>query len=246
MAFKTLQLVGTDSNESTTGASISADLTSLTGGLGATALEGDIVIVAFSYTSADNTDRDLAPTTTGYTELADLYFNDSFEAQTYVGYKIMGATPDTAVTIPANGDTGEPSTVAVHVWRNVDQTTPIDVTTTTATAGNTSIADPPSITPTTAGSVVLAIGGAASNSAYLSGVPSGYSNGVLTNATSGSALVNSVGIGSKAWTTGAEDPAVFSITGTDNGLGSWNAVTLALRPAELVNEVKSINGLSNV
>jgi hypothetical protein len=67
----------------------------------------------------------------------------------------MGSTPDTTITFSQTGNADNAGTASILVFRNVDTTTPIDVTTTTATAANTVLANPPAITPTTAGAWII-------------------------------------------------------------------------------------------
>jgi len=139
---KTASTVGTTSTWNTS-------LTDLTNG--ATLQENDIVVVYYGVSST--TDIDLSAT--GYTELADLFISDTYDANLFVGYKIMGSTPDTTITFSQTGSADNAGTAAILVFRNVDTTTPIDVTTTTATAANTVLANPPAITPTTAGAWII-------------------------------------------------------------------------------------------
>lgn len=209
------------------GANYSVPLTSLSGGIGSSPQEGDIVIVVsgFAQTSDDNP----GPITSGYTEVADLYISDTADTNASVSYKIVGATPDTSVEVGGSGSGTYGSATVVHVWRGVDQSNPMDVPVITATGSNGANIDSPSITPVTDGAVVLTCG----LSAHASGgstktVPSGYSNGVqaVSAATRNSLAV----IASKLWASGSEDPGAWT-GGTSQAFDSWAAVTLALRPA---------------
>jgi hypothetical protein len=232
--------VGGNTNSSATGAEVTIDLTSLSGGSDTSPSEGDIVVLAFHYWQDANTDYDLAPTTSGYTELADVHSSDAYDGDLYVGYKVMGSTPDTSVVIPSNPDVGRVTTSLVYVWRGVDQTTPIDVTTTSTAGSNSITADPPSITPTTPGALVLAIGGASadsSSSRSLTGAPTGYSG--FLNSVRESGETGSVAIAYKFWSgSGAEDPGAFT-HGTSSTNYSWCAATVALRPAGTDNSPSS-------
>ncbi len=219
------------------------DLTSLTGGSGSTALEDDIVVVFCNYATTGTADQNIEPTTTGYTELADLYSNDTVESQLYVGYKIMGSTPDTSVVFP-NLSLGRPIVASCQVWRGVDTTTPIDVTTTTATGINGGIPTPPAITPTTSGAEIIIVGANGTNAdSLITAISSGYSNQVISNNTS--SIWGSIASGSKSWTSGTETPGAYTGGGTLFS-SAWTAATVVLRPFVPVNEVKSINGVSNV
>lgn len=143
---------------------------------------------------------------------------------------------DTSVTTTAVGNLGAGRCVGVMVFRGVDNTTPMDVAATTAVGGNTGQADPPAITPSTSGAVIVAIGagvdstnGAAFTSSDLSNFQSPTATGGTYNGT--------VGMGSHAWSgSGSFDPAQFGggYTGTS---AAWAAATLALRPSGSISYV---------
>lgn len=189
--------------------------------------EGDIVVVATGFVGTANGNPGVG--TTGYTEEADLWANDTRDANFSVNWKIMGSTPDTVVSCNGSGSASNGSVCVVHVWRGVDQGTPMDSTVTSTTGTNASNPNSPSITPVTSGTVVISAGlgtMAAVDNAVTA--PTGYSNQADISVDPGSAAT--VGIASKAWTSGAEDPAAwtnFTTTTSD----SWAAITMALRPA---------------
>ena len=205
-------------------------LGSLTGGLAATPAANDLVILAYNITSGLTGNEDVTVVTSGYTELADLYADDLYDANLGVFWKIMGATPDTSVDVGPTGQADNGGAVAVHVWRGAHLTTPIDVTTTTATGTNSSLANPATITPVTLGAIILAIGG----SGHGDGTQT-FTHAVFGNlATAGVSDVydSTVGIASFAgWLSGAYDPAAFGYSTTDDTNNSWCAATVAIRPA---------------
>ena len=193
----------------------------------------DIVFVAVE--NASTVDRGagtLVPS--GYTaaHTAD-YRNDSNDSNFQVSYKVMGATPDTTVAIPASNATTAGVGYAIYCFRGVDTTTPQDVTTQVTGAINTGIANAPSITPVTAGAWIAAFGGAAvaagavfTNPAGMSTTTNHFRSATITSTT------NDANIGGAlytAWTSGAYDPAAFGGS-TSTNTGSWSAVTVALRP----------------
>lgn len=206
----------------------SVSLTGLTGGSGSAPQEGDIVVVAYNQGSTGDTN----PSIIGYTELADLHSSDSFKTNLGVYYKIMGETPDT--TFAPDGDpTPYSGSICIHVWRGVDVNNPIDVTTVTATGINSPRANPPAITPVTTGAVILAIGGSAMNTNETYLTPADLSNFIHRYYRLSPAFTPAeCGIGSKAWTGGAFNPAQWQVTAA-NAITSWAAVTLALRPGPL-------------
>lgn len=206
---------------------ITLDLTALTGGIDTAARDGDVVIFAHLNRNTSAGDLDVGTTTSGYTEIADIYDSDTaVHVNLSVNWKRMGSTPDTQVI--SNNTTSRNVAIA-YVLRGVDPSTPLDVTSTTATGQNSGRADPPSIAPTTVGSVVLAIGANISSSTAALTGPSGYSN-IVNRADNTTTPYPVIGIGMKYWTSGAEDPAAWTGTG-DSTTYAWTAVTLALRPA---------------
>jgi len=198
----------------------------LTGGTNTSPLEGDLVIVAIELCgTADKSYR-----ISGFTQLVDLYANDTEDSNFQVGYKFMGATPDTSVTITGgSGSTADALAVAVHVWRNVDPTTPLDVTATTSSQLNTGIPNPPAITPVTAGAQIIVAAG----TAHTGGVDTFGATYLSNFRTFGSNDDNdaTVGIGNIALTSGSYDPAAWTFSQTDSTAFSTNSVTFALRPS---------------
>ncbi len=209
-------------------------LTSLTGGLASSPSAGDFVIVTLGSSTPSS---DLAISASGYTQIAKLYVVASDDTILYAGYKFMGSTPDSSITIPGGSTSTSASlAVAVQVWRNVDPVLPYDVATTTATGTATVKANPPSITPLATGTIIVVGGvggwdpGTAAGPVFTS---SDLSNFITIGGPkpSSRAEMAVVGMGSKAWTSGAFDAAQFGFTGTDNtSRYSWCAFAMALRP----------------
>jgi hypothetical protein len=141
------------------GGSGSVDLTALTGGTSSTASENDIVVITVHYESASSGIPTM--TTSGYTQIASGFANDSVDSQVAVFYKIMGATPDTTAVYAASGDTGGATSATLMVFSGVDLTTPIDVTATTTITTSTVIPAFSSITASssTTGSILIGAAG---------------------------------------------------------------------------------------
>ncbi len=214
-----------------TNASYNVSLTALTGGLSSTAAAGDLVIVGAGH--GGTADGNPGVGTAGYTEINDLFANDSVDANFSLNYKFMTGTPDTVVSCNGSGVATDAATCAVHVWRYVDSTTPFDTASTSGTGTNTGVPNSPSITPVTSGAVVISAGlGASAASITAVTAPTGYSNTVSSVPASDPGNISRIGLASKAWTSGAEDPAAWTGFDTTN-TGSWGAFTLALRPAVL-------------
>lgn len=191
--------------------------------------QGDLVIVATGFVTVGGSDSNPGVTTSGYTEVADLFGDDSREAQLSVSYKLMGATPDTTVACNGSGSGSFGSVGIAYVLRGVDQTTPIDVTTTTATGIDSAVPDPPSITPATSGAWVVIAGlGTATSVDETVTAPTGYSNNIIKGSDPSTAV--NLAVASKAWTSGAEDPGAWG-GWTTSASDAWAAVTMAIRPA---------------
>lgn len=208
--------------------SFNVSLTGLTGGIASAPVEGDLVVVITGFVAITNGNPGVS--TAGYTEVSDLYANDTRDANMSVSWKIMTASPDTSVNCNGSGTATNGAVCIVHVWRNADPVTPFDVADTEVIGINAAIPNSPSITPVTAGAVVLSAGlgtGAANDTSVTA--PAGYSNQVDISVDPGNAAI--VAVASKAWSgSGAEDPAAWT-NWTTSTSDSWAAVTLALRPS---------------
>ena len=233
-----LQFVGgnTATKAGATSGNSTISLTTLTGGISSSATIGDLVIAV--YATGSTADRALTITdgTTNYTTIgAELYANGtSYDTNLEVAYKRLTAA-DTSVTFGPTGNAADAGAMAVYVWRGVDQTTPLDVTPTTATGTATGRQNPAAITPTTAGSVIVIAGGA---SAATGAVFTASYLTAFRSATSADTQDAMVGIGYLTWTSGAYDGAQWT-GGTTNAADSWAAVTFALRPAPAAQTLTS-------
>jgi len=202
-------------------------LTTLTGGTDSSPSTGDIVVINWGVYRGSN--QTMTVNTSGYTQVADLYANDTTDTNLGCAYKIMGATPDTVVNVNGSGAATGGANAVIQVWRGVDVTTPMDATPTTATGVNTTYSQNPSITPVTSGAVIIIAAGNGTNSSLtVSTTPSGYSNMLEISYDPGYVSTNY--IASKYWVSGTENPAnwVMSATSTTS---AWCAITMALRPA---------------
>lgn len=205
-------------------------LTSLSGGTASSPAADDLVIVYYGMSTQSS---NLSISATGYTQVTKLYVSDNYAANLYVGYKFMGATPDTDITLSATGDSRYAGTVAIQVWRNVDLVLPFDKATVTATGANSVLANPSSITPNTTNAIIVA-GGIGGHGAGTQTFSSSDLTNFLTKGADDT-YDSTVGLGYKEWTSGAFDPAAFTFSGTDSAAYSWCAVTMALRPKQAIN-----------
>lgn len=202
----------------------------LTGGIASSVSNGDLVIAAFASCSY-SINRTLAITdgTNPYTLAgSELYAADNYATNLRVAYKFVSG--DIETTFGPTGNSSDGGATAVRVFRGVDPTTPLDVSVTTATGSNSILANPPAITPATAGSVIACFvaGG------HLFGTQT-FSSSDLTdfiNVTGNDVTDVTLGSGLKTdWTSGAFDPDPLSFTFADDVVFSWAAITIALRPA---------------
>lgn len=220
MAIKYVGGTSSSANGSTS-TGITLSLTSLSGGIDTAARTGDIVIA--SVASGSRTERTIGVTTNGYTQIANIKGDDVYDTYLSVNYKIMGETPDTSIVTTPSGYKDDSIALLIHVWRGVDTSNPLDVATTTATGSDTGEPNPPAITPTTTGSVVISTCSTPLQWTY---TQSEFSNFIQKNHGDTNGVM--VGMGSYSWLSGTFDPAKWGALNNDNV--SWAAVTLALRP----------------
>lgn len=203
----------------------------LTGGLSSSPQTGDVVVVVTGVVSTAGTPT---PTCSGnnsgaYTlaHASTIESAASTKSLTRIYYKIMAATPDTSLSLIGQ-TAGFPGVAAVQVWRGVNTTTQLDVSTTTSTGTNSQI-NAPAITPTTVGAIIIA-GGTCPQSTTGAAVtiPANMTNGVSYKH-DGSSHDIAAFLASKAWTSGAFDPDAVTGAAVDSGRG-WAAGTIVLRP----------------
>lgn len=194
----------------------------LTGGVSTTPQAGDFVVLSIAIGQTGSTSAPQG--ITGYTTLGQVVGADTYDAGLYVGTKVMGSTPDTTFPVRSSYSIENAQAAVVFVWRNVEA---LDVTSTTASGANSRAANPPAITPVTENSIIMAVGAAA----HVGGAVN-YTNTELQGfrSAAGSDTYDvSLGAGYVNWTSGAFDPAAFTISGSTTS-DSWAALTLALKP----------------
>lgn len=221
-----ITFIGSASAESTDGGNVTITLP--TGSM----TTNDLIIVSGGIGDNDNIDFDLAMVTSGYTEVADLYSNDSVDSHLGVYWKLWDGAETTA---EFGGDGGTDASVAAiaMVFSGVDTTTPMDVTPTTATGLNTADADPPSINHNNPSGVWTVIAGDSTNNGGTSTTytfPTGYTTSAVSVASNDTADVT-LGMGFNESPSDPEDPGVMTYSGTDSANFAWCACTMALRPA---------------
>lgn len=223
-----LQYVGGTSGSGTTDYSISLNGT-LTGGIGSSPQPNDIVILVYNVIATSSISASLT-TPTGFTKIIAASPSTSTRIpNTWIGYKIMRATPDTSVTVPASGNSAYGGSAVVHVWRGASTLYPFWKPSAFTNGVGTSYANAPAITPLIEGSVILACGGATGDSTptAMTG-PSGMSN-FVTRIGTGSTTSAIVGISSYAWSSGSYDPPAWS-GGESTASDGFTGASLVLNP----------------
>jgi hypothetical protein len=211
-------------------------LTGLTNGVASSPASGDLVIVSIANAAAADRRASMSVDTADYVQVSELFANSTRDANLGVYYKVMGATPDTSVLASVGSGSADPKIVTVQVFRGFSAVTPLDVTSTTMTALNTTKPDPAAITPTTSGALIvvaaMATTGTGTTPAESALIDVPYLGDVTTIAhihPSQPRAVSSV-MGSVEWAGGTYDPAQMTCAATDAG-NTVAAVTMALRPA---------------
>jgi len=198
------------------GATSSENSTSLT--LPSGLAQNDIVIVASMF---DNYTGLVPNLPTGYTAGRDSITEAlSFAVTWRWSYKKMGVTPDTTVSgLTAQADCGH---IAL-VFRDVDGTTPLDVSPPTSSNGSSGMPICPAITMSNNGMAVI-IGFLDDDLTSDTTAPTGYS--LAINKTFGIASTGGTIMAAyKQVSAGTETPTIFGGTGSD----SWSGVTIGLR-----------------
>ena len=217
-----------------TGATYSVSLSgTLTGGSGTSPLANDVVVVMTAF--SQNTTAQ-APTVSGnssgaYTAAGTAsHANDTYDVEFGTFYIKMGATVDTSLTIGRRSSAVYGGGTVVMVFRGVNNTTALDATGTPVTATNGSRFNPPSITPTTSGAYLI-YGGAGSQVAASGVAPTDSNSSTYHVAIKGDGTTADIGIGmgAKAWTSGAFDAAANTNLATTTAC-AWAAQAIALRP----------------
>lgn len=198
----------------------------------------DLVIVTFAVGDTGSTDQNLA--VTGYTEVSDLFANDTNTTDMFVGYAFHNGT-DTLVPQAAGftavGGTNASNAAVVMVFRGVKLVAdggPFDVTSTTATGINGGSPDPPSINTSGAAGIWTVIAGATgyagTGTTYTA--PTNYTTDFTERDHQDTVDVH-VAMGYNSAPGDPEDPAAMTIGGGSGTAAnnSWCATTMALSPA---------------
>lgn len=165
------------------------------------------------------------PVTSGYTQAAavtNVVAGSGEDIKLYVGYKFMGATPDTVVDVTPCAETSLGTNTIAYVWRGINTSSPLAGTATTATGTGMTV-DPPAVSFSGTG-IVVAVGIINIGTRQITSAPNGMLKFVQQLVTP---------IGSRTSVAAAAvydntyyDPDTFP-TSADTS-GPWAAVTIAL------------------
>lgn len=188
-------------------------IATLSGGIGTTPQTGDIVILLRA-----SSDSITALAVAGYTTLAA-------SGAIYTAYRIMGATPQTSLSLSTPGS--EDSVTIAMVFRGVDQTTPLDATVAIA-SNSTAIPDPPAVTTVTNDAMSVVLASSDRGPATVTS-PTGYSTSVARRQ---STTIAAYACFKTVASAGVENPSAFG--GITSAIRLAYGVTVALRPAASV------------
>lgn len=162
----------------------------------------------------------------GFTEIIDQSVSNVIRAR--AAHKSYNSATDGTCTVEGSGNTADGTAAVAFAFSGVDSTTPIDVTSTTATGSGVGQPNPPSITPTSANCAILAAGVSSLIDAT-KGTLANYTQPTPFSANGNDTNDADVAISYRLLSGGAgspEDPPAYASWGT----GSWVAATIALRP----------------
>mgnify|MGYP001604268791 CR=1 FL=1 len=220
-----ISFIGSDVGSAANGADVTIQLPAH--------LAGDLIIVAYAIGDNDGVNFTMAiASPTGYTKVADLFADDAQDANLGVFWKIAATNNETNPVVDGLGGADAAVAGVVMVFRGVDQTTPMDVTPTTATGINTMHPDPPSLDHLNPAGVWTVIAGAAGHTLTTGSFtfPTGYTVNKVDRAQDDTSDVT-VGLGYNTAPADPENPGVMTHAGADSVNFAWGAVTMALRPA---------------
>lgn len=237
-----IQYVGGTSGSftyTTAGASTTISLTSLTGGIASAPSLGDLIVLTLGGSSGTAEDR-------GYSSgrgLAKVYANDTERTvfAFYVKYALV-AEDLTAVRIKsvATGTTKQ-FVATVHVYRNATGYFNTSTDVASIATINTAIPNPPSITPTVAGSIIH-VGASNAHTRATESFTASYLSNFITLSGANLSEDCQTGAGYVTWTSGAYDPDAWTWSGTDDAAFSNCSASLVIAPKVAVTAPTWVGG----
>jgi hypothetical protein len=201
------------------------------------AITNDLIIVAYGIGDNDSVDQNVAMTTGGYTEVADLLGDDVQDISFGVYYRYHDTAILTAVCDALAAGTDAAVAGVCMVFRGVALLAdggPFDTVATTATGIDSANPNPPSITTSGASGIWTVIAGGTGlleTGAATYTNPTNYTtNGISQGFEDTSDVV--VGMGYRTNPATTEDPGVMTCSLTAGAANDgWCAVTMALKEA---------------
>lgn len=179
---------------------------------------------------ASNQDRQ--PAATGYTQVMDVYVNETTDIMLWAGYKFQPSTPDTSITITTGATSGGTSVIVIAtLWDNVDPTTPMDVASGNDSGLNTALPNPASVTPATTGAVFLFAAGNATTAGATT-LSESFMDWSVGDSRDGTSWDLAVRFGYKTGGVASTpyDAPALTWSGTDNVAYSHASNVMVLRP----------------
>lgn len=169
------------------------------------------------------------PTISGYTLQASSTVGAGY-CRSALYYKRLTALDASLTVTNPNFGTGAGLATSLYILRGVNATTPFDGTVSLAGADNYGRADPPAITTTASGGLVVAGAALVFQGTGLGSAPPGYTNLVTGSINFTGSILVGAALASKTTGSGVENPAPYPGGGSsyfDMGTG----YSIALRPA---------------
>lgn len=237
-----IQYVGGTSGSFTVEAastSTTISLTSLTGGIASAPSIGDLIVVTTGLGGVN----DYPIFSTGKTLLTN-YANSN--ADNLINIWAKYALLDEDLTLVRFINDGATSTnrhycTTVHVYRGATgYFVPASVLT-SASSLTTAIPNPPSITPTVAGSIIH-VAGSAGHQRGQQNFTASYLSGFISIGGPDLQHDTTTGAGYVTWTSGAYDPAAWTFSGVDATSYANNSASLAIAPKTAVTTPTWVGG----
>lgn len=195
----------------------------------------DDALVVIDYYSASNAYVTLGvdASSSGWTKIANVSpASGTYRSSMSRSYKKFTGAADTSVVMTGLGGSTRSGIIFVRAYTNVDPTTPFDVSDVTTTSASSPLVNPGSITPVTAGALILVGGVGATETANTAefGTPGDLGAWLHDIRTSGTTADVVAGQGDVDWTSGAFDAA--SWTGPNAPAScNFSCIVSVIRPA---------------
>lgn len=225
-----IQFVGFNSLTATGSGVITVSLNTLFDGISSTPNPDDVVIVGAGTATSLSTRRGTISDASYVQGAFNASVSGSNCATQAVFVKRFGDIPDSSVTVSFNTAAGDSISVMASVWRNVladNVATDISI----AAATGFAAPNPPAVTPSTIGSVVVTMGTQSHIRGFCTFANTGYD--LMFTAFDNSSRDISTGLGTLQWVAGSGtiDPPQYQYTScSDNNAFRSVAHSLILRP----------------